>query len=149
MAEYSLGSSPDKLTTIGLGSCVGVALYDAKKKIGGLIHIMLPENRKGLKPAKFADTGIPLLIDKMVGIGADKKKIIAKIAGGAHMFSSTVDLNIQVGKRNIEAVISILKKENIKIIGRDVGEDYGRTMEFDTNNGLVLIRSYKKGKKIL
>jgi chemotaxis protein CheD len=149
MAEYSVGKSPDILITIGLGSCIGVALYDSTTKIGGLVHIMLPENRKGLKPAKFADTGIPYLVDKMIEAGASRRNIVAKIAGGARMFASAGDLNIQVGQRNIEAVSRVLEEMNIKVVASDVGEDYGRTMEFYTENGKVLIRSYKKGKKFL
>lgn len=149
MAEYSVSESPDVLVTIGLGSCIGIALYDNFKKIGGLVHIMLPENKKGLKPAKYADTGIPFLIEKMVEAGARRNNIKAKIAGGAHMFSSAGDLNIQVGKRNIEAVYRVLEEENIEILGEDLGEDYGRTMEFYTEDGSVLIRSYKKGRKNL
>lgn len=149
MAECSIGKSPDVLMTIGLGSCVGVALYDSVKKIGGLIHIMLPENKKKLKLTKYADTGIPYLLNKMEEIGSSRKDIVAKIAGGAHMFASAGDLNIQVGKRNIEAVCRSLKENNIDIIARDVGEDYGRTMEFYTKDGQVSIRSYKKGKKFL
>ncbi|MFP4660980.1 MAG: chemotaxis protein CheD [Halanaerobiales bacterium] len=149
MAEYSVARSPEVLITIGLGSCIGVALYDRTRKIGGLVHIMLPENRKGMKPAKYADTGIPFLIEKMVEAGAYRRNLKAKIAGGAHMFSSAGDLNIQVGKRNIEAVYRILEELNIEIIGEDLGEDYGRTMEFYTEDGNVIIRSYKKGRKIL
>ncbi len=149
MAEYSVGTAPDILITIGLGSCIGIALYDSTTKIGGLVHIMLPENRKGLNPAKFADTGIPYLIEKMVEAGANKRNIVAKIAGGAHMFASAGDFNIQVGQRNIEAVCNLLDKMNIKLLAQDVGEDYGRTMVFYTDDGKVLIRSYKKGKKFL
>lgn len=146
MAEYSIGKSSDILITIGLGSCIGIALYDSVSKIGGLVHIMLPKNtKKGLKPAKYADTAIPFLIEKMVEAGALRGKISAKIAGGAHMFSSSTDLNIQIGKRNIEAVYQILKDENIPIIGADTGKNYGRTMEFHIKDGSVRIRSYKKG----
>jgi len=149
MAEYAVGKSPDVLITIGLGSCIGIALYDSINNIGGLVHIMLPENKKGLKPAKYADTGIPFLIEKMIEIGARRSNLKAKIVGGAHMFSSAGDLNIQIGKRNIEAVFRILEEQKIDIIGEDLGEDYGRTMEFYTEDGSVLIRSYKKGNKNL
>ncbi len=150
MAEYSVEKSPTRLITIGLGSCVGVAIYDRSNKIGGLIHIMLPENKKGVRPAKFADTGIPLLIEKMEEMGAVRWKMNAKIAGGAHMFSSADrDLNIKVGDRNIEAVRNVLSSEKIDIIGEDVGKNYGRTIEFNTENGEVLVRSYKTGNKYL
>ncbi|NLM97337.1 MAG: chemotaxis protein CheD, partial [Halanaerobiaceae bacterium] len=109
-------------------------------------HIMLPKNNKnGLKPSKYADTGIPFLIEKMIEAGADQRNLTAKIAGGAHMFSNSADLSFQIGRRNIEAVHQILNDLNIPIIGEDVGEDYGRTMEFYTADGSVKIRSYKKG----
>lgn len=151
MAEYHVGRSPDILVTIGLGSCVGIALYDDINKIGGLIHIMLPKSNGGenIKPAKYADTGIPLLIEKMVEAGARRENMTAKLAGGAHMFSSSGDMVIQIGKRNIEAVYRILEEYNIPIIGEDLGKDYGRTMEFYTEDGRVKIRSYKKGEKFI
>ena len=149
MAEYFIGRSPDQLITIGLGSCIGIALYDSLRKIGGLLHIMLPENKKGLRPAKYADSGIRVLLAEMIREGASRRKVVAKIAGGAHMFSSAGELSIQIGQRNVEAVQRVLKEENIRLIAKDVGEDYGRTMEFYTEDGRVLIRSYKKGQKIL
>lgn len=151
MAEYHVGRSPDILVTIGLGSCVGIALYDDINKIGGLIHIMLPKSNGGenIKPAKYADTGIPLLIEKMVEAGARRENMTAKLAGGAHMFSSSGDMVIQIGKKNIEAVYRILEEYNIPIIGEDLGKDYGRTMEFYTEDGRVKIRSYKKGEKFI
>lgn len=149
MAEFYVGKSPEVIVTIGLGSCIGIALYDKLSKVGGLVHIMLPENKKGLKPAKYADTGIPFLLEKMIEFGAKKDNIKAKIAGGAHMFSSAGDLNIQVGKRNIEAVHKVLEMLKIEILAEDLGENYGRTMELYTEDGTVLIRSYKKGNKKL
>ena len=141
MAEYHIGRAPEQLITIGLGSCIGIALYDSLNKLGGLVHIMLPENKKGLCPAKYADSGIYLLIDEMLKAGASRRKLVAKIAGGAHMFSSAGELSIQVER--------VLQEEKIQLLAKDVGEDYGRTMEFYTEDGRVLIRSYKKGKKIL
>lgn len=88
MAEYHVGASPDILVTIGLGSCVGIALYDEISKIGGLIHIMLPHNNdeNNLKPAKYADTGIPLLIEKMVEAGANRKTLLPRLPGSTYVF---------------------------------------------------------------
>ncbi len=145
MAEYSIAKDPEVIVTIGLGSCVGITLYDKFKKVGGMIHIMLPENRKGMKPAKYADTGIPLIIKELEKVGAKKRNLEAKIAGGAKMFNiSESSSTMRVGERNIIAVKSILADEGIRIIGEDTGEDYGRTMVFHTENGSVLIKSYKK-----
>ena len=150
MAEFAISTSPDVLITIGLGSCVGIAIYDPRKKIGGLVHIMLPENKKGLKPAKYADTGIPHIIEKMEELGARKSRMIAKIAGGAQMFSmSGKDSGLKVGARNIKKVKEVLKEENIEIIGEDVGKNYGRTMKFYTEDGRVLITSHRKDDNIL
>ena len=88
MAEYHVGKSPDVLITIGLGSCVGIALYDDISKVGGLIHIMLPKSNdtENLKPAKYADTGIPLMIEKMVEAGAVRKTLLPKLPGSTHVF---------------------------------------------------------------
>lgn len=150
MAEYAISTSPDVLTTIGLGSCVGVAIYDSFKKIGGLVHIMLPENTKGLKPAKYADTGIPYIIEEMEKVGARKRRMKAKIAGGAQMFSmSGKDSGLRVGARNVKKVKEILKKEKIDLVGEDVGKNYGRTMKFFTKDGKVLITSHKTEDNLL
>ena len=144
MAELYIGKAPEIIITVGLGSCVGIAIYDPKTKIGGLIHIMLPENKKGMKKAKYADTGIPLMLKKMEKLGARRSKFIAKIAGGAHMFNIDSDnSNIKIGERNIKKVKKILKKNNIKIKGEDTGKNYGRTLKFFTENGKVMISSYK------
>ena len=150
MAEYAVSTSPDVLITIGLGSCVGIALYDSFKKIGGLVHIMLPEKKKGLKPAKYADTGIPHIIEEMEKLGAKRRRMVAKIAGGAQMFSmSGKDSGLKVGERNIKKVKEILENENINLAGADVGENYGRTMKFYTDDGRVLITSHRKDDNLL
>ena len=150
MAEYGVVEAPDQLITIGLGSCVGVTLYDKYKKIGGMVHIMLPENRKGLKPAKYADTGIPLLIEEMKNLGARKKHLKAKIAGGAKMFTVTSkDSSLNVGERNVIKVKEILKDLGISLLGEDTGANYGRTMKFFTDDGRVIITSHKTDDKEL
>ena len=150
MAEYGVVEAPDQLITIGLGSCVGITLYDKYKKVGGMVHIMLPENRKGLKPAKYADTGIPLLIEEMEKLGAKKNHLKAKIAGGAKMFSVTSkDSTLNVGQRNVIKVKEVLKDLGIRILGEDTGANYGRTMKFFTDDGRVLITSHKTDDKEL
>ena len=150
MAEFAISSAPDVLITIGLGSCVGIALYDKRSKIGGLLHIMLPTNKKDLKPAKYADTGIPHMIEEMEKKGAKKRRMVAKIAGGAQMFSMGGDNSgLKVGERNVIKVKDILKEKNIDIIGEDVGKNYGRTMKFYTEDGKVLITSHRQDDNIL
>ena len=150
MAEYGVVEAPDQLITIGLGSCVGITLYDKYNKVGGMVHIMLPENRKGLKPAKYADTGIPLLIEEMENLGAKTNYLKAKIAGGAKMFSvSSKDSTLNVGERNVIKVKEVLKDLGIRILGEDTGANYGRTMKFFTDDGRVIITSHKTDDKEL
>ena len=145
MADLNICKFPDALTTLGLGSCVGVALYDVDKKIGGMIHVMLPDSTKFKvvsNPAKFADSGIEVLIKKMADAGANPKALTAKIAGGAQMFAFSSDNDmLRIGDRNVEAVKNILSKKGIRIIAEDTGNNYGRTIEFYTKNGKLLIKA--------
>lgn len=154
MADLKICKFPDKLTTLGLGSCVGIALYDPVTKVSGLAHIMLPDStqiRNNSNIAKFADTGIVELIRQMTNAGAVKSRLTAKIAGGAQMFAvKTGDSDImRVGERNVEAVKKVLAKENIKIIAQDTGANYGRTVELDSSNGEYLIKSVGKPIKVI
>ena len=151
MADLQVCKSPDVLTTLGLGSCVGVALYDPITKVSGLLHLMLPDStkiRNNENLAKFADTGIQELIRQMLLIGANRSRIVAKIAGGAQMFAmkSTNDL-LRVGERNIEAAKENLIKSNIRIMVEDTGYNYGRTVELHAENGNFVIKSVGKPLK--
>ena len=153
MADLKICKFPDKLTTLGLGSCVGIALYDSNTKISGLAHIMLPDStqiRNNANIAKFADTGIVELIRLMVAAGASKTRMTAKIAGGAQMFAMKDNSEfMRVGDRNVEAVKNVLAKEGIRIIEQDTGLNYGRTVEFDSANGDYVIKSVGKPVKVI
>lgn len=145
MADHAVGDENTVLATLGLGSCIGIALYDQFSKVGGLVHIMLPKNPGGKKIVKYADTGIPFLIEELEVIGAKKRRLSAKIVGGAGMFKSeSGDSVMKIGERNIEAVKEILKNIGIKIIGSDVGKDYGRSMYFYIDDGRVEIKSFSR-----
>lgn len=152
MADLSVTSSPNVLITTGLGSCVGVSLYDPVKKIGGLAHIMLPGSGRDntAKPFKYSEPALEHLLYRIESEGAVKRRLVAKIAGGAQMFNLQGELDIlQIGKRNVEAVRSFLQNENIPIKGEDVGGNFARTMEFYTSDGLVLVKSFKRGDREL
>ncbi|ONI46456.1 chemotaxis protein CheD [Epulopiscium sp. SCG-B10WGA-EpuloA2] len=151
IAELKTGKSPEKIITIGLGSCVGVTLYDPINKIGGMVHIMLP-NSKEIKNndniAKFADTGIPKLLQEVLKKGAKKNNIVAKMAGGAQMFNLSTNNNaLRIGDRNIIATKKILHELNIPIKANDTGQNYGRTIILDLNTGGLLVRSIGKSEK--
>ena len=153
MADYKTGRFPSSLISYGLGSCVGIALYDGVTKIGGLSHIMLPDStqaRSADNPAKFANTALPIMLDEMIKMGALRSRITAKIAGGAQMFTFANATDImRVGQRNAEAVRMLLKKMDIKIIADDTGGNYGRTVELKLDTGIYLVRTIDKGEKEL
>jgi chemotaxis protein CheD len=151
MADLRVVESPLVLSTLGLGSCVGIILYDPIKKIAGLAHIMLPDSNNvsnNINKAKFADTAIIELINEMEKKGAKKERLVSKIAGGAQMFEfkGKTDL-MRIGERNVEAVKKNLKKFNINLIAEDTGGNYGRTIEFDSNTGKLYIKTIGQGTK--
>lgn len=153
MADLNVAADPHILTTLGLGSCVGVCIYDPCAKIAGLAHIMLPyssQNRLDQNPAKYADTGIPLLLEKMISMGAVKTRMIAKLAGGAQMFKFKQENDIiRIGQKNVEACKDMLGRLNIRIVAEDTGGTYGRTIELDAGDGRLFIRSIGYGVKYI
>lgn len=153
MADYKVGRYPASLISYGLGSCVGIALYDPVTKIGGLAHIMLPDSsqaRSTENPAKFADTALPKMLDDLQKLGAVKTRLTAKIAGGAQMFSFTNTTDImRVGERNAEAVRTILKKLDLRLLADDTGGNYGRTVELKLDTGVFRVKTIDKGEKEL
>ncbi len=151
MADLNVCEYPNSITTLGLGSCVGVALYDPVTKCGGLAHVMLPDStaiRNNANIAKFADTGIVELVKRMEKKGASKIRMVAKIAGGAQMFafSNSTDL-VRVGERNVEACKKKLRELGIRIVAEDTGLNYGRTVEFYTETGMMTIKAVGKELK--
>ncbi len=153
MADLNICKSPDAITTLGLGSCIGIALYDPVTKIGGLAHIMLPDStkiRNNSNIAKFADTGIVELVNRMVRAGASRTRLVAKIAGGAKMFEVTGTDSIgSIGDKNALASKKKLKELGIRLIAEDTGLNYGRTVELHCDTGEYYIKSVGKPVKII
>ncbi len=145
MAELKVGKSPAKIITLGLGSCVGVCAYDTISKIGGLAHIMLPDSSLGVPPinqAKFADTAIPLLVQELESLGAKLNQIIIKIIGGAEMFStSSQNVYLGVGERNIIAVEETCRRMNLEISAKSAGGHVGKSVTLDLDTGVIEIKS--------
>lgn len=151
MADLKVCPYPDSITTLGLGSCVGVVLYDISNKCAGMAHVMLPDStaiRNNTNKAKFADTGIEELVARMEARGASRRKMIAKIAGGAQMFAfnSTSDM-VRIGERNVEACKKKLGELGIEILAEDTGSNYGRTIEFYSETGILKIKAVGKTVK--
>lgn len=153
MADLNVTKYPGVLTTLGLGSCVGIALYDPTTKVSGLAHVMLPDStqiKNNSNLAKFADSGIKKLINDMMLLGAQKRFLRAKIAGGAQMFAfNATNENMRIGDRNVEATIRTLYKFGIPVVGRHTGEDYGRTIELYSEDGRLVVKTIGHGTHVL
>ncbi len=146
MGEIAVSHNPHTLSCIGLGSCIGVALYDKINHIGGLAHIMLPDSEdaayKTDKPLKYANLGIDAMLKELQKIdrGLRHENITAKIAGGAHMFPSIdSSSSMDIGKRNAECVRNKFKELGIRLIAEDTGGTHGRTIDFDLTTGIVYV----------
>ncbi|QGG48643.1 cheD chemotactic sensory transduction family protein [Heliorestis convoluta] len=149
IADLNVAVKPDTITTLGLGSCVGVTFYDSSKKIAGLAHVMLPSTELSkaavLNKAKFADSALPELLRRMVELGAIPRRIQAKMAGGAQMFNfKDPSGQKSIGDRNIEACKVALRKLGIPLVAEDVGGNYGRTIELFTETGILEVRAISK-----
>lgn len=153
MADLNIAKTPDSLTTLGLGSCIGLTLYDPVAKVGGLVHYMLPDSTKlknNSNIAKFGDTGIRELYNKMIANGASPSRMVAKIAGGAKMFEVSGLSNVgNVGERNAEEAKIMLKELKIRLIAEDTGLNYGRTVVLDCENGNYIIKAVGKPEKVI
>lgn len=155
MADLKTCKAPDTITTLGLGSCVGIAIRDPQTKIGGLAHIMLPDSTQitsqTLNVPKFADTGVKELVDQIVKAGGNRTRLVAKIAGGAQMFAFQGSGNelMAVGERNARAVRKVLGELKIPILADDCGENYGRTVIFDPATGDYVIKAVGKPVKTI
>ena len=150
MADRMVASAPIKLITLGLGSCIGLVVYDSFAKVAGMAHIMLPDSR-GLhaseKVGKFADTAVPFLVEEMLKKGATRPRMKAKIAGGAQMFSlpgASAEF-LTVGAKNVSETKKRLARLGIALIASDTGGNKGRTIEFSTSNWMLKVKTLGKG----
>lgn len=153
MADLKVAKAPDSLITLGLGSCIGLTLYDPVLKVGGMVHYMLPDSTKlknNQNIAKFGDTGIRELYRLMIEQGASPRRMVAKIAGGAKMFevSGLTEMG-HVGERNAQEARIMLKELKIPLIAEDTGLNYGRTVELNCENGDFHIKAVGKLSKII
>jgi chemotaxis protein CheD len=153
IADMKTLKEDGSIRTSGLGSCVGVVLYDDYMKIAGMVHVMLPSSsiaKEPLNAAKYADSGVEELISRLKGMGAGINRLKCKMAGGAQMFqlSSKSEL-MRIGPRNIEAVKHVLMKNNIPVIAEDLGGNKGRTIEFFVAESILHIRTVNEGTKVM
>lgn len=136
------------LAAYGLGSCIGVSVYDPVAKVGGLAHVMLPSSRDVTFKAsafRFADLAVPALIEKVQQLGATRKRLICRIAGGAHMLFAGSSDGFKIGERNIEAVGEALLRCGLTPAAKDTGGSRGRTVRLFVDTGRVLVRTVGQG----
>ena len=149
IGDCAIARSPIKIKISGLGSCLGITLYDRQEKIGGLLHTMLPNIEKARikdNPAKFTDSGIEHLVNEIIKKGGSRKRLEAKIVGGASMFENS---HMNIGERNIKSARETMIKLGVLIIAEDTGKNYGRTIIFDTFTGDLLIKTILRGDKVI
>ena len=149
VADFAVANGDTLLVTVGLGSCVAIALHDAQAQVGGLAHVLLPStgmSQDRSNRAKFPSSAVPLLCERMQALGARAGRIRAKIVGGASMFTSLLSATgLQIGERNVVATRVALEQAGIPIIAQDVGGDYGRSVYFSVRDGRLVVKSLKAG----
>jgi chemotaxis protein CheD len=140
-ADFAAAGQDYVLSSSGIGSCLVVCIYDKEAKIGALGHIMLPKHPQDseLNPLRFADTAIPLMLEKLAEMGADRARLHAQLFGGASMFKDLGPFINKIGGQNIAAVQQLLAQQYIPITRMDVGGNAGRSVTFDLSSGDVTV----------
>jgi chemotaxis protein CheD len=151
IAHHAVERGGGRLVTVGLGSCVAIAIHDPLARVAGLAHVLLPEAAHGAvvaNRARYASTAVPLLIEAMRELGA-RGPFVAKLAGGARLFGPVLSTASAVGARNIEASREALAKARVSVVAEDVGGESGRTVSFDVASGALNVRSVRGGERVL
>ena len=151
IADMKMCRRGDTLTTLGLGSCVGLVLYEPGSHISAMMHIMLPDSTEfsdDRQIYKFADTSVAAVLKEFRGAGILASSLCAKLAGGARMFSFGSDV-FNIGKKNVDAVHEILEREQIRLVSEDCGGNYGRTVSFNATDFSMTIKAVGKTVKVI
>jgi chemotaxis protein CheD len=146
VADWAAERGDGVLTTLGLGSCVAIMLHDPETRAGAMAHVLLPSRKLAhddSNPAKFPESAVPLLVERLKSLGADPRRLVAKLAGGASMFTQLMTPGtVQMGERNIVASRNALRIASIPVVREAVGGERGRTVRFHVKDGRVEIRSF-------
>ena len=151
MTKMHIGTPPEVLITT-VGSCVALCLYDRRKKIGGMAHVVLPDSERFKKPSspyKYADTAVPSLRSALVSRGVSSKDLVAKIAGGANMFPKLNRSVLNIGSENVDAIQKKIRQLDIRLIAKDVGGTKGRKIQFELSTGNVVVQKLGEEVKVL
>jgi chemotaxis protein CheD len=151
ISEIKFASKPEMLVTYGLGSCVAIILHEPASGITAMAHVMLPmavRQDRELNAAKYADTAVTEMMDEMDKKGVSASSLVAKMAGGADMFAGKfTGTGRRIGTRNILAARKALDAVGVRLVSQDVGGVIGRTVEFHTDSGTLVVRTLKGGRK--
>ncbi len=152
VADWAVGRE-GTIVTLGLGSCVAIVVHDPQAGVGGLAHVLLPSPtlaRDRANPAKFPETAVPLLVERLKELGGVHERMRARLVGGAAMFANLASPGMaQMGERNVMAAQAALKAARIPVVGEDTGSDYGRSVYFHLPAGRLEIRSVLRGTREL
>lgn len=132
------------LAAYGLGSCVGIGMYDPQLRLAGLLHAVLPISPNGVaeRSAKYVTSGIEILLDEMIKAGAIPSRIIVRMAGGANMLTAPgFSKTFNIGTRNVETAHEVLKQHRLRLVSEEVGGTIGRTVRFYVYDGRMTIRT--------
>ena len=151
MGEFLVREAPARLAIYGLGSCVAIFIYETERRFAALAHVLLPAHAQGMPrgPAgKYADTAVAAILGDILELGGSRERLVAKVAGGAHMFAATPSAEREtLGERNIRAALESLGRNGVEIAGMDIGGSYGRTIVADAATGMLRITSLKRELK--
>lgn len=153
VADWAVERGNRVLVTLGLGSCVAIMLHDPEARMGGMAHILLPSQRLArdeAHPAKFPETAVPLLVERLTALGAMRARLVAKLAGGASMFAQLMSPGtLQMGERNLVAARDVLRRHAIVVKAEAVGGERGRSVRFHVRDGRVEIRSVGESATVI
>ena len=153
VADLNTASGEGELATLGLGSCVAICLHDPVAKVAGMAHVLLPNkslSRNAENPAKFPQSAIPLLVEKMEVLGAQRGRLTARLVGGASMFGNLSPSGaVQMGERNVVASRQVLEELGIPITGEATGGTTGRSIRLQAVDGALFIRTLAGGERPL
>ena len=150
LAELTLSKNTDDvLVAFGLGSCIGVGIYDPVLRLGGMLHAVLPKSADNSElTSKYVDSGILMLLDKMIKAGANQSRLIIRMAGGANMLNvSSLSSSFDIGNRNIDAARQTFEKLGIRLKGEEVGGKIGRTFRLYIADGRMTLRMMGEQEK--
>lgn len=146
IAQIKVARPPEILCALGLGSCVGVVLFDPVNHVCGMLHVLLPASREGDRSTKYVDSGLSKLREEVIRAGASGSRLRAKLAGGAEVLMPAGGSVIPVGRQNGSECLRILSEMGISVEGKDLGGTSGRSVYFETETCIMRIKKLVGGE---